>query len=144
MRNLDEALHLAAAHRRDPRPADHLLRQTARDIQELDEDQWRLVAIQRLIFRHVAQRRLEIRRHLALADLVVISADDVAGLKNAIGEAARSGLGWLIAAERTAIIVPRPVVRLAEGRSDVCTTTPAAGRSSGPTGMVCTSCEGSH
>ncbi|BBX63209.1 hypothetical protein MSAS_23830 [Mycobacterium saskatchewanense] len=117
--NLDEALHLSASHRRDPRLADHPLRQTARDIQELDEDRQRLGGIHRLIFRLVAQRHLAIRRHLTLTDLVVISADNVVGLKNAIGEAARSGLGWLIAADRTAIIVPTPVVRLAEGRSDV-------------------------
>ncbi|MFV8241872.1 DUF6745 domain-containing protein [Mycolicibacterium peregrinum] len=117
--NLDEALHLAAFQRRDPRLAGHRLRQSARDIQELDEDRRRMGGIQRLVFRHVAQRHLELRRHLELTDFLVISADNVVGLKNAIGEAARNGMGWLIAAERLAIIVPTPVVRLAEGRSDV-------------------------
>lgn len=117
--NLDEALHLAASHRRDPRLAGHRLRQSARDIQELDEDRRRIGGIQRLVFRHVAQRHLELRRHLELIDFLVISADNVVGLKNAIGEAARNGMGWLIAAERLAIIVPTPIVRLAEGRSDV-------------------------
>lgn len=117
--NLDKALDLAASRRCDPRLAAHPLRQSARDIQELDEDRRRLGGIQRLVFWHVAQRYLELRRHLELTDFVVISADNVVGLKNAIGDAARNGMGWLIAADKTAIIVPTPVVRMAEGRSDV-------------------------
>jgi hypothetical protein len=117
--NLDAALSLAASHRPDPRLAAHSLRQSARTLQELDEDRRRLGGIQRLVFGHVARRHVESRRIFGLSDIIVISADNAVGLKNAIGEASRSGLGWPIAADRTAVIVPTPVVRLAEGRPDV-------------------------
>ncbi|RRR45075.1 hypothetical protein EHH44_10340 [Mycolicibacter terrae] len=117
--NLDEALRLAAAHRVDARLADHPLRQSARTLEDLDEDRRRLGGIQRLVFGHGARRYVASRRIFWLSDLVVISADNAVGLKSAIGEASCSGLGWLIAADRMAIIVPTPVVRLAEGRTDV-------------------------
>lgn len=117
--NLDKALQVAAAHRVDPRMADHPLRQSARTLQDLDDDRRRLGGIQRLVFGHVVRRHIQSRHIVLLSDIVVISADNAIGLKNAIGEASRSGLGWLIAADRTAIVVPTPVVRLAEGRSDV-------------------------
>ncbi|WP_255789316.1 DUF6745 domain-containing protein [Mycobacteroides abscessus] len=117
--NLDDAIRLAAARGIDPRLGGHPLRQSARTIQELDDDRRRLGGVQRLVFGHVARRHVEDRRITWLSDLVVISADNTVDLKSPIGEACRSGMGWLIAADRMAIIVTTPAVRLAEGRTDV-------------------------
>ncbi|WP_018599370.1 hypothetical protein [Mycobacterium sp. 155] len=51
--------------------------------------------------------------------VAVVSAGSASSLSSQLGDASRHGLGWLIAARGAAIIVPMPVVRLAEGRSDV-------------------------
>jgi hypothetical protein len=91
--NLDEAIRLAAARKADSRMADHPLRQSARTLQDLGEDRRLLGGIHRLIFGHVARRYVESRRIFWLSDLIVFSADNAVGLKNAIGEASRSGFG---------------------------------------------------
>jgi hypothetical protein len=116
--NLDDALRMAAIHGPDQRLAEVSVRQTARTFQELDEDRRVLRGIHELVFRHVVQRDTDSRRAW-LGQAIVISASYVGSLSGPLAEACRNGLGWLIAANRTAILVPTPVVRVAEGRPDV-------------------------
>jgi hypothetical protein len=67
----------------------------------------------------VVQRDTTGMREVWLRHAVVISAGAVGGLPGAVGEACRHGMGWIFAAERTAIIVQTPVVRFAEGQPGV-------------------------
>lgn len=117
--NLEEALRVAAVHGPDARLADASVRLTARTIQDLDDDRRVLGGTHELILRHVIQRDADARRSIWLEQAIVISAGYAGVLPGPLGEACRNGLGWLIAANRTAIIVPTPIVRLAEGSSDV-------------------------
>lgn len=117
--NLDDALRMAAVSGRDARLADVPVRLTARTVQELDEDRRILRGIHELVFRHAIQRDADGRRAIWLEQAIVISAGFTGLLPGPLGGACRHGLGWLIAADRTAIIVPTPVVRVAEGRPDV-------------------------
>jgi hypothetical protein len=105
--NLDDALRMAALHGPDQRLSEVSVRQTARTIQELDEDRRVLRGMHELVFRHAVQRDPDNRRAW-LSHAIVISASYVGSLSGPLGEACRSGLGWLIAAKRTAILVPTP------------------------------------
>jgi hypothetical protein len=116
--NLNDALEMASVSGPDGRLADASVRQTAMTVQELDEDHRVLRDVHELVFRHVVIRRSGTPR-FRVDGSIVISAGYTGGLPGSLGEACRNGLGWLIAADRTAIIVPTPVVRVAEGRPDV-------------------------
>lgn len=115
--NLDDALRLAERCGPDARLAEIGVQQTATTIQELDEDRHRLRSVHELVFRHVL-RRAPNGWPEWLGKVIVVSAGYASTLSSPLGEACRSGLGWLIAADRTAIMVPMPVVRVAEGRPD--------------------------
>lgn len=116
--NLDDALRLAERRGPDARLAAIGVQQTATTIQELDEDRRILRSVHELVFRHVLQREPEGWPEW-LGKVMVVSAGYASVMSGPLGEACRSGLGWLIAADSTAIMVPTPVVRVAEGRPDV-------------------------
>jgi hypothetical protein len=115
--NLDDALSIAASHGRDARLAE-LQQRTANVVHELDDDRPVLRDIHELLFRHAVQRRA-VHPPIRLGNIVVLSAGYARELSGSLREACSNGLGWLIAADYTAIIVPAPVVRVAEGRPDV-------------------------
>mgnify|MGYP000879975485 len=117
--NLDEAVRIAESHGPDCRLADAPTRLTARSVQELDEDRRVLRDVHELLLRHVVQRDQSGARETWLRHAIVMSAGVADTSHGPIGQACRHGLGWMIAAHRTAIIVPTPVVRFAEGRPDV-------------------------
>jgi hypothetical protein len=119
MLNLEDALRIAVVHGPDARLAGASVRQTARTIQDLDDDRRVLGGIHELVFGHVIQRDPDGRHAIWLEQAIVMSAGYARVLPGPLGDACRNGLGWLIAANRTAIMVPTPIVRLAEGRSDV-------------------------
>jgi hypothetical protein len=114
--NLDEALNVASHSGIDPRLTDLPSRLTAHTMQELDEDRRVVRSVHQLVFRHAIERGLP-GLVSWLAGAVVVTAGHASG--GSLREAARNGLGWLIAAERMAIMVPTPIVRVAEGRPDV-------------------------
>ena len=117
--NVDEAVRVAEVHGPDPRLADALPRSTARSVQELDHDRRILRKAHELVLQQVVQRDTTGKREVWLRNAVVMSAGAVGGLPRAVGEACHHGMGWLFAAKRTAIIVPSPVMRFAEGQPGV-------------------------
>jgi hypothetical protein len=114
--NLDEALNVASRSGIDARLTDLPLRHTARTVPELDEDRRVLRSLHQLVFRHAVERGTQ-RLASWLSSAVVLSADGAP--EELLREAGRNGLGWLIAAQRMAIVVPLPIVRAADGRPDV-------------------------
>jgi hypothetical protein len=114
--NLDEALNVASRSGIDTRLTDLPSHLTAHTVQELDEDRRVVRSVHQLVFRHAIERGLP-GLVSWLAGAVVVNAGHASG--GSLREAARNGLGWLIAAERMAIMVPAPIVRVAEGRPDV-------------------------
>jgi hypothetical protein len=116
--NLRDALQLAELSGLDARLSNLSVRRPARTVQELDADRRTVTDVHELVLRHVIHRGGTAPRPW-LGKAVAASGGDADALPSPLGDACRSGLGWLIAANRTAIIVPAPVVRVAEGRSDV-------------------------
>ncbi|CAN5667852.1 hypothetical protein BH09ACT8_BH09ACT8_15600 [soil metagenome] len=117
--NLDDAVRVAEVHGPDPRLANTTTRSTARSVQELDHDRRILGNVHELLLQQVMQRDTTGMREVWLRHAVVMSAGAAGGLPGVLGEACRYGMGWLFAAKRTAIIVPSPVVRFAEGQPGV-------------------------
>ncbi|WP_234817977.1 hypothetical protein [Mycolicibacterium sphagni] len=116
--NLDDALCLAVVHGADMRLTNASLRRAATAIQDLDNDRHVVIGVHDLVFDH-AVRREATRRRFRTGDVFVLSADAIATLRGDLRAACRDGLGWLIAADHIAIIVPSPLVRFAEGRPGV-------------------------
>lgn len=118
--NLDAALRLATHSTRDARFADLAAQESwgAWDVQELDEEPLVFNELHEVIFRHVLDRSVLELRHF-LGGSVVLTTENKGTVPDALAEAFRNGLGWLIAAHGKAILVPTPVIRVAEGRSDV-------------------------
>ncbi|MBA0045398.1 hypothetical protein [Mycobacteroides sp. LB1] len=118
--NLDEALRLATHSQQDKRFADLADREGwgAWNVQELDDERLVFSEPHQVIFRHVLDRSILDLRHF-LGGSTVLTAENADTVPNTLAEAFRNGLGWLIAAHGKAIIVPTPVIRVAEGGSDV-------------------------
>ncbi|WP_100485546.1 hypothetical protein [Mycobacteroides abscessus] len=118
--NLDEALKLATHAVRDARFA-RLADQNgwgAWTVQELDDERLFFSEPHQVIFRHVLDRAALDLRHF-LGGSTILTAENADSVPDALADAFRSGLGWLIAAHGKAILVPTPVIRVAEGRNDV-------------------------
>lgn len=118
--NLDAALRLAT-HSKTDAPFAHLAEQNgwgAWTVQELDDEHLFLDEPHQALFRHVLDRSLlDLRRFLGGS--VILTAENADTVPDALAEAFRGGLGWLITAHGKAILVPTPVIRVAEGRGDV-------------------------
>lgn len=118
--NLDAALKLATHSKKDARLA-HLADQNgwgAWNVQELDDERLVFSEPHQVIFRHVLDRAvLDLRRFLGGS--TILTAESADSVPDALTEAFRNGLGWLIAAHGKAILVPTPIIRVAEGRNDI-------------------------
>lgn len=111
--NLDEAVNLAIHNKPDARLADVLSGLRSRVVQDLD-----LVDIHALVLRHAVARAERAFRY-TVGEIGAVSCRQAGMGSAAVAEAARCGLGWLIAMHRTAILEPSPVVRVAEGQPGV-------------------------
>ena len=118
--NLDAALRLATHSTRDARFAELATQGGwgAWDVQELDEEPLVFHELHEVIFRHVLDRSVLELRHF-LGGSLVLTTENKGTVPESLAEAFRNGLGWLIAAHGKAILVPTPVIRVAEGRDDV-------------------------
>lgn len=117
--NLDDAVKMAESHGPDARLREASTLPAARPVQELDHDRRDFSDSHDVLLRHEVQRDPTGAREIWLRCAVVITADAAEKQLGPVGQACRHGMGWLIAAKRTAIIVPSPVARFAEGRPGV-------------------------
>lgn len=116
--NLDDALRLAVVRGADARFSEQFFRWAPTAMQDLGGDIHIAGGLHDLVFAHIVRQGAELPRFRSGAVLVA-SADAAAALPGSLRMAIDYGLGWLIAADRTAIVVPSPVIRVAEGRPDV-------------------------
>lgn len=117
IQNLDEAVNLAVHSKADERLTDIAASLGSTSVQELDDDRRGLRDVHEVVFRHAVERA---ERALRLWLKVPAIAAAQAGAKSAaLTEANRQGLGWLIPTRHTAIMVPLPVVRVAEGQPGI-------------------------
>ncbi|WP_255788283.1 hypothetical protein [Mycobacteroides abscessus] len=118
--NLDAALKLATHAKIDTHFV-HLANQhdwAAWTVHDLDDEPLVFNGPHHVVLRHVFDRAvLDLLRFLGGS--AILTAENIDAVPEPLAEAFRSGLGWLIAAQGKAILVPTPVIRVAEGRSDV-------------------------
>jgi hypothetical protein len=116
--NLEHGLRMAALNRPAGRWASIPVVAVAGAAREASQHRGVVAGIHDHVFSHVSGRPVSGPRASFDAGLV-ISADFASDLPAPLRRACRHGLGWLLPANRKAVIVPTPVVRLAEGRPDV-------------------------
>lgn len=116
VQNLDEAVNLAVHTTADERVADIAVALGSTSVQELDDDRRELRNVHTVLFRQAVERTESVLRMWLKVPVIVT---DQGTRSAALAQAYRHGLGWLIPTRRTAIIVPLPVVRVAEGQPDV-------------------------
>ncbi|AWG70737.1 Uncharacterised protein [Mycobacteroides abscessus subsp. massiliense] len=116
--NLDDAIGLAVVRGVDARFSEKFFRLAPTAAQDLGGVLHVAGGMHDLVFDHVVRQESE-RSRFRTGAVLVASADAAAALPDSLRVAVRCGLGWLIAAERTAILVPSPVMRVTEGRPDV-------------------------
>ncbi|OKH75824.1 hypothetical protein EB72_08395 [Mycobacterium sp. SWH-M1] len=119
--NLDDAIQTAMAHGPESRLTQATTRRKSWPVQELDSRHHRGPSDVhgRLLARVVERDDSGVRQAWLLQTIVLTAGTTIGQQPGPLREACHEGLGWLILARRTAIIVPNPVMRFAEGQPGV-------------------------
>src|ERR1700682_5612405 len=118
MPDLEQALLFASVKGQDARWKDVLVSYNDRFVNEFigrhGPD-----GVHRLVYDHVTTRPLRRTPQVWFGHGTIIAANFLGSFSRTIDEAIQNGLGWLIPADQTAVIVPMPTLRFAEGQPGV-------------------------